>query len=145
MTDQQFRAKTWLRRYRDQWNQLDNDRALLLVRANVVNKCTGSYETDGSGCRDIDAQNGKYQDALADYSEAIRQVEKDEKKLLEIFNEISAAIKQLYDPLLQKIATDIYLRNMKWAAVQSEEHISKSTLDRKHRDMLTELAKIVKI
>jgi hypothetical protein len=145
MTDSQYQAKLWLRRYKTNLGQLESDKKLLMVRETVVNKCTSTYKSDGGGSRDIDAQKGKYEDALADFSEMKVIVEREERKLLDLFDEITETLRRLSDPLHQKIATDLYLRLMKWDAVQDEEHISRSTLDRKHRDMLTELAKLLRI
>lgn len=145
MTDSQYKAKKWLMAYRNFFRQVESDRKLLETLEAIVNKCVSTYESDGSGGRDVEISKQKHEDALLEYSKQRAELESKELALINRTNEVANAIKQLRDSDHKDIATDLYLRAMKWEQCQEDLHISKSTLDRKHREMLTELAKILKM
>lgn len=145
MTDSEYKAKLWFERYRDKYRQLQNSKDRLSLKEDLVNKCTSQYNSDGSGSSDVEEQMKRREDALADYSEMRKQVEKEEKELLDLFDELVNVIKQLSKPIHQTIAQAMYLRFCEWSQIQNEEHISRSTLHRYRNDMLHEAAKILNI
>lgn len=145
MTDAQYKAKKWLMNYRRFYRQVESDRKLLEALEAIVNKCVSTYESDGSGGRDVNISKQKHEDALLEYSKQRAELESKELALINRTNEVANVIKQLPDSDHKDIATDLYLRNMKWEQCQDDLNISKATLDRKHRDMLTELANILGI
>ena len=145
MTDSQYKAKKWLMNYRSFFRKVKSDRKLLEALEAIVNKCVSTYESDGSGGRDIEKSKQRHEDALLEYSKQRAELESEELKLINMTNEVANVIKQIRDSDHKDIATDLYLRDMKWDQCMEDLHISKSTLDRKHREMLTKLAKILKV
>lgn len=145
MTDAQYKAKKWLVSYRRFYRQTISKRNLLEALEATVNKCISTYESDGTNSRDVEISKQKYEDALLEYSKQRAELEQKEAELIARTNEVANAVGQLSDPDHMDIATDLYLKNMTWEQCWNDLHISKATLDRKHKDMLTELAKILKM
>lgn len=144
MTDSQFKAKKWLMSYKHFYKQIESDRKLLEALAAKVNRCVAAYETDGSGGHDVEISKHNREDALLDYSNQREKLEAEESELLSKTIEVLNVIWQLPEAYHKDIVRCIYLEGKKWKEAQEELHISKSDFDRKHRDMLTELAKILK-
>ena len=143
MTDQQYKAKRWLMGYKHIYKQVQSDRKLLEVLASKVNRCVAAYETDGSSGHDVEISKHNREDALLDYANQRDKLESEESELLRKTVEVLQIIWQLPESCHKDICRCIYLEGKKWEEAQDELHISKSTLDRKHREMLTELAKIL--
>lgn len=144
MTDSQFKAKKWLTRYRRLHRQVEADQKLLEALEAVVNKCVARYENDGSGGCDVETSMKRKEDALLNYSSLKAKVESEERVLVKETNRVVSVIQKLSDPDHKAIATNLYIRNLKWEECMKEENISKSTLDRKHRDMLEKVAEILR-
>ena len=54
MTDAQWKALEWLEKYRSFYRQINSKRNTLKALEAIVNKCVATYESDGSGSRDVE-------------------------------------------------------------------------------------------
>ena len=145
MTDSQYKALEWLEKYRRFCRQVESSRNTLKALEAIVNKCVSTYESDGSGSRDVETSKQQREDALLEYSKKRSDLEKEELTLLKWTMDVANAIKKMSDADHKDIATNLYLRNMKWEQCQEALHISRATLKRKRIEMLGELAKILGI
>lgn len=145
MTDAQWKALEWLEEYKSFYRQINSKRNTLKALEAIVNKCVATYESDGSGSRDVEISKQNREDALLKYSQKRDELEKDELTFLNWTMEVVNVIEKLTEADHKDIVTNLYLRNMKWDQCQEVLHISRATLKRRRLGMLTELAKILDI
>lgn len=144
MSDECYQTKLWLNRNYNKAKQLEADKRMLEVMTVRLGKAVATYETDGSEHHDPDQSRAKHEDALLDYSEQKKKVEKEERELMQGMTATREAIDRLSDPREQAVAIDRYINRLKWNDIAKLEHFSLAQIHRIHAKMLENMSKIRK-
>lgn len=143
MRDDCYQAKLWLNRNYYSSRQLDADKRTLSILENKLGSGVAKYENDGTG-GDSDAARLRHEDALLDYSEMRKKIEREEKELSLETQKTRRAIDKLEGDDCKAVAIDRYINYLKWNDISDLEHISRAQLFRVHGKMLEQMAEILK-
>ena len=142
MTEECYRAKLWLSRTFNIMSKLEAENRTLLVLKSKLGSGVRNYDSIGIK-NDVESSIRRREDLLIEFSLQSERIEKTQKLYFKELDKTRSVIEKLSAPILQAIATDRYINNLKWKELEKNYYYGTSELFVFHTQILNEVYEIL--
>lgn len=136
--EQQMTAKEYLEQVRQMERHIEVKRAQIMHLREIATRATSVIEAVRTGGT---AKRSKLADAVDEMVDIERTIERDIKRLSELYREISGVIVQIDNETYRELLTLRYLCNGKWEDIAEKMHFDPRSVYRLHGRALAEVAR----